>query len=58
LPIPWAADYPEPLEVELLLGVDVVVKLLSSVRLDDNLDGIDELALGRVINQQFQIQMV
>jgi hypothetical protein len=58
LPIPWAADYPEPLEVELQLGVDVVVKLLSSVRLDDNLDGIDELALGRVINQQFQIQMV
>jgi hypothetical protein len=58
LPIPWAADYPEPLEVELQLGVAVVVKLLSSVRLDDNLDGIDELALGRVINQQFQIQMV
>jgi hypothetical protein len=52
LPIPWAADYPEPLEVELQLGVAVVVKLLSSVRLDDNLDGIDELALGRVINQQ------
>jgi hypothetical protein len=40
-----AADYPKPVEVELQRGVAVVVKLLSSVCLDDNLDGIDELAL-------------